>query len=219
MFHREIYAEISDLFELRKDHGQYRMLDLGCGNARYLAPVLLRYPPGHYLGVDLSEDALGEAGDYLAGLPDVELKHGDLLEAIQSTPDQWDVIFSGYALHHLTADEKAAFFQAAARCLCADGWLLMVDVVREDGESREDYLKKYLNFMRECWTRVPQEQLDEACDHVASHDYPETLAALNAMARAAGLGNSQVIGRHGQHYTVVFTKDDFPKEVSSTQAS
>lgn len=205
MFHHEIYAEISHMLSQRRDHGEYRMLDLGCGNARFLAPVLLQFPPAHYQGVDLSEDALGEARDYLADLPDVELKHGDLLEAIHATTDKWDVIFTGYALHHLSADEKAAFFQAAARCLPADGWLLMVDVVREEGESREAYLRGYLKFMRESWTKVPEEQLEEACGHVASHDYPETLSALNAMTRAAGLGEGQTISRHGPHYTVLFS--------------
>lgn len=205
MFHKEIYAEISHFLRQRGEHGEYCMLDLGCGNARFLAPILLQFPPAHYQGVDLSEDALREARDYLAGLPDVKLKHGDLLEAIHATTDQWDVIFTGYALHHLSADEKAAFFQAAARCLSADGWLLMVDVVREEGESREDYLGGYLQCMRECWTRVPQEQIEEACDHVAAHDYPETLSALKEMARAAGLGKGQIISRHGPHYTVLFS--------------
>ena len=38
-----------------------RLLDLGCGNARYLAPCLKRFPPTIYEGVDLSEAALAEA--------------------------------------------------------------------------------------------------------------------------------------------------------------
>ena len=65
MFHREIYAGIANLLKLRKSRGPYRMLDLGCGNARYLAPCLMQSSPAHYEGVDLSGSALGRS----AGIP------------------------------------------------------------------------------------------------------------------------------------------------------
>jgi ubiquinone/menaquinone biosynthesis C-methylase UbiE len=54
MSHREIYAKVAELLKLRKDHNQYRLLDLGCGNARFLAPVLMQSQPAHYRGVDMS---------------------------------------------------------------------------------------------------------------------------------------------------------------------
>jgi SAM-dependent methyltransferase len=206
MFHDEIYAEISDLLSQRTDHGQYRLLDLGCGNARYLAPALLKSPPGCYLGVDLSEVALGEAHDYLAGLADVSLCQGDMLVAIESTPGPWDVIFTGYAVHHLTPEDKARLFHAAAGCLSDEGVLLMVDVVREEGQSREDYLKQYLKFMRDTWTKVPADQLDEACEHVENHDFPECLSTLNEMAQASGLSPAKMISRHGQHHVMMFSQ-------------
>jgi len=208
MFHQEIYAGISDLLGQRTDHGQYRLLDLGCGNARFLAPAFLQSPPGCYQGIDLSEAALDEAQGYLAGLADVTLSHGDLLEAIESTTERWDVIFTGYAVHHLTPEDKARLFQAAARCLSDGGLLLMVDVVREENQSRDHYLEGYLSFMRESWTRVPSDQLEEACAHVASHDFPECLSTLNEMAHASGLNHSRVISQHGQHYTVLFAGDE-----------
>ena len=59
MFHREIYAGVDGLMGLRPD-SPYRLLDLGCGNARYLAPCLKRMPPALYQGVDLSGTALAE---------------------------------------------------------------------------------------------------------------------------------------------------------------
>lgn len=84
----------------------------------------------------------------------------------------------------------------------------MVDVVREEGQSREDYLDEYLKFMRECWTKVPEDQLDEACAHVEAHDFPECLSTLNEMAEASGLTHSQLISRHGQHHMVMFSRGD-----------
>jgi cyclopropane fatty-acyl-phospholipid synthase-like methyltransferase len=208
MSHREIYAKVAGLLKLRKDHNQYRLLDLGCGNARFLAPCLMQSPPSHYHGVDMSEVALEEARTYLAELScPIELTRGDLLEAVKSTDKKWDVIFTGFALHHLTSEEKARFFRAAGRCLSDNGWLLMVDIVREENQGREDYLEDYLKLMRECWTQIPPDQLETVCEHVATHDYPEYLSSLQEMAKVSGLNSSRVIGRYGQHCAVLFSRD------------
>jgi len=208
MYHREIHAEIADLLKQRKDQNQYQLLDLGCGNVRFLAPCLMQSPPAHYEGVDLSETALEEARDHLAGLPcPVVLTHGDLLEAAESTNRNWDVIFTGFALHHLTPEEKARFFHAAGQRLSDGGWLLMVDVVREENQSREDYLENYLKHMREHWTQIPPDQLESACAHVAAYDYPESLSTLEKMAKASGLNSSLLVSRYGQHYSVLFSRD------------
>lgn len=208
MFHREIYAGIAHLLKLRKSHGPYRMLDLGCGNARYLASCLMQDPPTHYEGVDLSESALAEARGYLKGLPcPVSLTQGDLLEAVESTEKRWDVIFAGFAVHHLMPPEKARFFRAAGRSLSDNGWLLMVDVVREAEQSREAFLEEYLRFMRENWKQIPRDELEDACAHVETCDYPENMAALLAMAKASGLHGCHVISQYGQHITLLFSRD------------
>jgi len=210
MSHREIYAKLADLLKLRKINDPFRLLDLGCGNARFLAPILKQFSPALYQGVDLSEAALEEAQSYLTELPcPVMLTRGDLLEEIEMTDTRWDVIFTGFALHHLTSEEKARFFQAAGRCLSDTGWLLMVDVIREENQSREDYLRVYLRDMRERWTQIPPDQLEAACEHVAAHDHPEYLSGLQAMAKASGLNCSRVICRYGQHVAVSYSRDVF----------
>lgn len=211
MFHREIYDDVQKLLGLRKDITHYRLLDLGCGNARFMAPCLLKYPPAYYEGVDLSEIALAEAKTYLAQLPcPVKLTHNDLLTSIESTQDQWDIIFSGFAVHHLTLEDKARFFNAVGRSLSGEGWLILVDVVREEHQDREIYLSHYLQFMRETWVNVPPEQLEEACNHVHNHDYPETFSTLQQMATTAGLHMQRIISRHGQHYTLLFSPAKLP---------
>lgn len=208
MFHQEIYAGVGRLLSLRDDAGRYRLLDLGCGNARYLAPCLRQSPPTVYEGVDLSEAALIEARDYLAGLPGsaVTLTHDDLLEAVEATGKSWDVIFTGFAVHHLTSVDKARFFQAVGRCLAETGWLILVDVVREENQSREEYLEGYLKCMRDNWSKIPPDQLEEACTHVHDHDYPEYFSTLQAMAAAAGLKASRVVNHYGQHTTLLFAR-------------
>ncbi|MEO5655047.1 MAG: class I SAM-dependent methyltransferase, partial [Nitrosospira sp.] len=136
----------------------------------------------------------------------VMLTHGDLLEAVESTGKTWDILFTGFAIHHLMPDEKARFFHAAGRCLSENGWLILVDVVREENQDRESYLDGYLKFMREKWTHVPQDQLEEACTHVHDHDHPECLSTLQEMAGAAGLNCTRLISRYAQHYTLLFSR-------------
>ena len=212
MFHQEIYAGVGRLLSLRDDAGRYCLLDLGCGNARYLVPCLRQSPPAVYEGVDLSEAALTEARGYLADLPGsaVTLTHGDLLEAVEATGKIWDVIFTGFAVHHLTFADKERFFLAVGRCLAEKGWLILVDVVREENQNREDYLDGYLRCMRDTWIKVPPDQLEEACTHVHDHDYPEYFSTLQEMAAAAGLQASRIVNQYGQHYTLLFAHSSLP---------
>jgi len=205
MFHREIYGHVSEVLKQRHALGDYHILDLGCGNARFLAPCLQGAPPASYDGVDLSASALDEAHTYLKGIANTGLHQKDMLKAVEDTDSAFDIIFSGFAVHHLDAEGKQRLFSACAERLAPGGQFILVDVVREDGQTREQYLEGYLNFMRTQWTEVLPEHLDEACAHVAAYDFPETLEDLKQMARQAALSEPHLIGRYGQHYILRFT--------------
>jgi len=205
MFHREIYALVSGLLQKRHAQGPYHLLDLGCGNVRFLAPCLQSAPPASYDGVDLSASALEEARTYLKGIANTGLHHKDMLQAVENADMAFDIIFSGFAVHHLNAAGKQRLFTACAEHLVPGGQFILVDVVREDGQTREQYLDGYLNFMRTQWTEVQPGHLDEACSHVSAYDFPETLADLTQMAKQAGLSEPQIIGQHQQHYILRFT--------------
>ena len=205
MFHREIYTHVTALLSQRRASGAYSLLDLGCGNTRFIAPCLKTATPSRYAGVDLSEAALKEAHEYLRGLDNVGLYHQDMLQALQATEVSFDVIFSGYAVHHLDAKGKQDLFHACASKLAPGGQFILVDVVREEGQTREQYLEGYLNVMRTQWTAVRPDHLEEACGHVAAYDYPETFSDLKRMAAAASLTNVRLLDRFAQHHILVFS--------------
>ncbi len=205
MFHREIYGHVTGLLQQRHAQGQYHLLDLGCGNARFLAPCLRAAPPASYDGVDLSASALDEARTHLNGLANTALHHKDMLQTVEDTDSAFDLIFSGFAVHHLDAAGKQRLFSACAERLVPGGQFILVDVVREEGQTREQYLDGYLNFMRTQWTEVVPEQLEEACAHVAAYDFPETLADLKQMAKQAALSEPEIIGQYQQHCILRFT--------------
>jgi MFS family permease len=205
MFHREIYRQVAGLLLERQKMGPYSILDLGCGNARFLAPCLKAAPPVCYQGVDLSLTALEEAREHLSGLENVGFLHGDMLRAIEEGDSTFDIIFSGFAIHHLDSAGKRQLFRACARRLKPGGKLIMVDVAREHGQTREQYLEEYVGFMRTGWTEVIPEQLDEACAHVTAYDFPETVGDLTQMAKEAALSETLLIKRFAQHHILLFS--------------
>lgn len=205
MHHREIYDAVSGVIGERAAKGSFRMMDLGCGNARCVSPILRKHPPGSYQGVDLSEAALAEAAVFLDGVDGVAFKCADLLAHAEAEGSPCDVIFSGFAVHHLTGDEKWRLFQALSRILPDGGCFLMVDVVREEGMSREDHVASYTRMMRNQWDGIPAEALEEGCAHVAEYDFPATESELLRVARDAGFHEARELCRHGRHRAFVFS--------------
>lgn len=206
MFHREIYALVADMLSRRHAAGPYSLLDLGCGNTRFLAPCLKAAPPSSYDGVDLSAAALDEARDYLQGISKVTLHCQDMLQAVREASTAFDVIFTGFAVHHLDAAQKQQLFHACAAKLVPGGSFIMVDVAREEGQTREQYLEGYLHTMRTRWTAIRPEDMDAACDHVAAFDFPETVPSLTRMAEAAEFHEARLVDRFAQHHVMVFTR-------------
>lgn len=207
MFHREIYAIIAEMLCELRLQGDYSMLDLGCGNTRFLAPCLQAAPPMRYDGVDLSQAALDEAQSYLNGLNNVTLHCQDMLEAVRGREKgSCNTIFSSYAVHHLDAKEKQELFHACAECLTPYGRFILVDIAREEGETREQYLETYIHTMRTQWTAVQPADMNAACAHVATYDFPETVADLIQMSQTAGFNTARLVNRYAQHHVLVFEK-------------
>lgn len=206
MFHRELYAHVAGLLGERHRRGPVRLLDLGCGNARFLASCLRQAPPRSYDGVDLSPAALEEARHYLSGLNGIRLHEQDLLQYVTATANRYDLIFSGYAIHHLAAEQKESLLRACAACAEPDGEILMMDVLREEGQDREGYLEAYLRLMRDEWTQIPREMIEEACAHVAAYDQPASLSELSQAASSAGWVRTEILERHGPHHLLRFSR-------------
>ena len=206
MFHREIYAGIDGLMRLRHD-SSYRTAGFGLRQCTLPGALPEAHAAGVVPGRGFVRNGAGRGACVPCGIVRRGvLTQGDLLEAVESTAQSWDVLFTGFALHHLMPEQKARFFQAVGRCLADKGWFILVDVVREENQDRESYLEGYLQFMREKWTAVPGEQLEEACAHVREHDHPESLSTLREMARQAGLIHTHLVSRHAQHHTLLFSR-------------
>ncbi|MGR9087063.1 MAG: class I SAM-dependent methyltransferase [Gammaproteobacteria bacterium] len=207
MHHEELYTNVRQFLENRYSGRPPAVLDLGCGSARHLARALSGIKVGRYLGYDLSKTALSAAADNLkdSGGP-IELREGDLLEGLKQNRQRFDLVFSGFALHHLDATDKSAFFRSAFEGLQDPGILLLIDVMREENETLTIYLDRYCDWIQSEWRGLPPAAVDAICTHVQNNDRPEKGSTLCAMATEAGFAEGFEISAYRWHRLCCFKK-------------
>jgi SAM-dependent methyltransferase len=207
MFHREIGTALNQVLRAKFGGRPFSILDLGCGDAAALAPLLEGLALQRYKGVDLSETALALAAENLMALTcPVDLANADILSALAAENISYDVIYSSFALHHLPTAQKAEFFQLAAPRLHNGGLLLLVDVVREEDETLDVYHERYCAWLRGSFIALDADEKNLICDHIVNNDLPEPCSVLQAQARAAGLEIAARRTRFGWHWLLSFTQ-------------
>jgi SAM-dependent methyltransferase len=216
MHHDDIFRDVQHLLADRYATQPFSLLDLGCGSARRLAQALKGRSVSRYVGYDLSNVALAHASRNLAGLNfQTELHQGDLLDGVRTGAETFDVIFSSFALHHLSSAQKNEFFQTARERLNEGGILLLIDTMRDDGEERAVYLDRYCAWLRSRCQILAPEALDFLCEHIRNNDFPETIMDFGVMASKAGFCPPIEINRFRWHHTLCFDRAN--KESNATQ--
>ncbi len=172
MEHRQIYAGVARILDERTE--PFSLLDLGCGDATAIAPLLPDRPLQRYVGVDCTAPVLELARHTLAPLGDrARFEVGDLLEYLETTAERFDLILVSFALHHLADPaHKRRFLEVAHQHLNPGGELILVDVARRDGESRADYVQRFGQEVLPTWPLPPAVQ-ERILAHVRDNDWPE----------------------------------------------
>ena len=171
MLHAHFSTLIREHLFNEKEH--LRVLDLGCGDASQILPLLLELPVSMYTGYDLSEAALAIAAENVTSLKsEVFLKQGPMEELITREQTGFDIIFSSYAIHHLQNGQKRELIGRIAALLNAAGKFIWIDVFRADGQSRDHYLDAYLGMIASNWTALTPAELELISEHVRNYDYP-----------------------------------------------
>ncbi len=113
-----------------------RVLDLGCGDGRLAALVLDARPSvTRVVAVDRSEPMLEQAERRFAGDPRVSVVHHDLDEPI-AFDGAFDLIVSGFAIHHLGDERKRSLFGELRRALEPGGVFANLEVVKSSSARR-----------------------------------------------------------------------------------
>src|SRR5262245_49883977 len=207
MHHDDIFRDVRRFLADRFGEAPFTILDLGCGSARHLTQALQGRTVRRYVGYDISTVALSHAARNLAALNcPVDLRHGDLLDGVRGGDEKCDVIFTSFALHHLSTPQKHDFLTAAYRTLKHNGMLMLIDTMRDDDEDRASYLERYCAWLgSQCTTLSPQSQ-ELLFAHVRANDFPERACELEQMATRAGFGPPTQLNRFRWHRAWLLNK-------------
>lgn len=105
-----------------------RMLDLGTGDGRLIALVRDARPGCAAVGVDFSAPMLDAARSRFAGVGDVRFVHHDLAVPLPAL-GRFDLVVSGFAIHHLDDPRKRAIYAEAHDALLPGGRFLNLEHV------------------------------------------------------------------------------------------
>jgi SAM-dependent methyltransferase len=186
MDHEEIYRE-TRRFIVENYPNPFTLLELGCGDASSSSEMLKGTLIQSYTGIDLAPTGLALAAENLAWLNrSVELKQAEMLDFLHNTADTFDLILTSFALHHLSADGKQLLLKQCWQHLQPGGSLLLIDVFREEGETRPEYLTRYNDDMRTEWRALSSSEIDILVQHIESSDFPETERSIQQWAIESG---------------------------------
>jgi len=87
-----------------------RVLDVGTGDGNVLALVLAARPGASGVGLDFQPEMLDRARERFAGVEGVEIRRHDLDEPLPADLGEFDLVVSGFAIHHLVPDRQQALY-------------------------------------------------------------------------------------------------------------
>jgi cyclopropane fatty-acyl-phospholipid synthase-like methyltransferase len=193
MDHREIGTALRCVFEALSNG--FTVLDLGCGDSSMAIKALEGLRVTSYTGVDLTSPALDVARANFHGTYSATWMHANMVDYIATADQQFDVIMTSFAMHHLPADIKKAWLVDIAKHLTPRGQLVLVDTCCPLGKSRDETVQTYLDIIED-WP-VSTDDKATIAKHMWSSDFPESEAFIDDALTAAGLRHTTIY--HHQH--------------------
>src|SRR5258708_15268760 len=122
-----------------------RAIDLGIGTGYFTKQFLNHFPNSKVLGIDGAQAMVELAKARLRSLASrVQFVIGDFRHLRQLAPDAGtaDVVFSAYALHHLSRPDKEKVLRAVVELLVPGRWVINADLTVADSPDLESRLQE-----------------------------------------------------------------------------
>jgi len=173
MRHAEMGAQTQVAFEGLEIKHPLHVLDFGCGDAQPIIPKLKLRSVAAYTGYDLSAVALEFAKQNLKAVDcQVQLRELPMQAFIELEMGNFDIIHSSYAIHHLQDDEKRHLLQNCFNRLRNGGIMIVIDIFRNEGQSRHDYIEEYISNIGLTWQTITQAEKEMVYYHMRNYDFP-----------------------------------------------
>jgi tRNA (cmo5U34)-methyltransferase len=122
-----------------------RVIDLGIGTGYFTERFLTHFPNSRVLGIDGAQAMVELAKERLRALASrIEFVIGDFRNLQQLVPSvgTFDLVFSAYALHHLSRPDKETVLQQVVELLTPGGWFINADLIVADSPELESRLQE-----------------------------------------------------------------------------
>lgn len=166
----------------KSDH--LRALDLGSGTGALSFSILKSFPKVHVVMLDLAKNMLTECRSNLANYKNrITLKMKNF--GTEGIGHNYDIVVSGFAIHHLIDNEKKRLFSRVYRALNPGGCFIVREVTL--GET-PDLTEKY----REMWgqfIKMNEENDKIWLDKHLKEDFPSTIEDQMSWLRNAGFSD------------------------------
>jgi len=134
----DFYNLAVSVIELKTDLP--RVLDVGAGTGLFSSFFLRKFPKAKITLIDISEKMLDIAKQRFKELDSFEYLVGDYCH--WEFVDEYDVILSALSIHHLTDEQKKAFYNKCYSILKPNGIFVNCDQVLGNTEYLESVFKK-----------------------------------------------------------------------------
>lgn len=181
-------------------------LDIGCGDGAPVLQVLKYTPIETYTGIDLSETAIAYCRKNLfRTVPSLSLKCGDMSKLVLEDEGKYDVVYSSFAIHHLSDDAKSDLFKNIGKRLHAGGRFIYIDVCREEGQSLNLYRKEYADLISQ-WTAINTLEKSEVIEHINHYDFPAYLSDMKNWFESASMKIERIVKADNKHVFISLVK-------------
>ena len=193
MHHQEFYSLLQQkLSECFKDKA-FSLLDLGSGDASFMSKALLTLTIKEYTAVDNSKKALRAAQHNMVAInAEKNFILEDFIETVNQHTSTYDVVFSCYAINHLTTQEKQPFLKKIHRLLNPGGIFILVDLFLKDNESIKGYFKTFFHTL-ESRKIITAEESKIMQNPAVDCGFPETYRQYEQWAHDIGFSNCNLV--------------------------
>jgi len=174
------------------------ILDVGAGTGLMSAFFHEKYPQAKITLIDISEAMLKKAEERFDGKENISFLNADFA-TVNLPENQYDLVVSGLAIHHLPNELKRQLFEKIARALSPGGWFINADqVLGETDLAEKIYTENWKNHVQQN-PNLTEEEKQSAFERIKV-DIMAPLKAQLEWLESAGLKNANC---YYQHYNFV----------------